>query len=103
MEVQRWHDADPVVALAVDLMKKAGRKVQNFCADFIIEQIRNAGYELQRKTIIERFNCFWRRWQDDDEKMFEAMEYLRLADEGLKKEVSLGVIDYIRQLEGDKN
>ncbi|GBF23394.1 hypothetical protein tpqmel_0798 [Candidatus Gastranaerophilus sp. (ex Termes propinquus)] len=99
MKHERWHDADPAMASAVNMLQNAKPEVQSYCAEFMIEQIKSSGYFLNPENVNEKFNCFWRRWQDESTKMFEAMEYLRLADFELQKEVSLKIIDYIKSRE----
>lgn len=100
---QRWHDSDPTMALAVKMLEKTSPDVREYCASFMIEDVKSSGILLDTEHITEKFNCFWRRWQDDYPAMFEAMEYLKLADYNLQKEISLKIIDYIRSKEPDTN
>ena len=55
---------------------------------------RGAKLDLDNK---DAFNYVWKRWQDKDEKMFEAMEYFKIIDFETKKQLSLEIIDYIRK------
>ena len=61
-------------------------------ADYIIEEAKNLGLALSENN----FDCFWKRWQDNNLKYFEAMEYLKIIDYETKKEISMEIIRYIR-------
>lgn len=88
---KRWYDNDPVVKLAVNLMEKSSDAIRDYVADYIIEEAKNSGVSVE----IDNFDCFWRRWQDNNLKYFEAMEYLKIIDYESKKEISMEIINYI--------
>ena len=92
---KRWYDLDPTVSLAVKMLENSAKNIQLHCANFIIEEAKSrfANLIFENK---EYFNYLWKRWQDSDEKMFEAMEYFKIIDFETKKQLSLEVIDYIR-------
>lgn len=88
---KRWYDNDPVVKLAVNLMEKSSDAIRDYVADYIIEEAKNSGVSVE----VDKFDCFWRRWQDNNLKYFEAMEYLKIIDYESKKEISMEIINYI--------
>lgn len=92
---KRWYDCDPTISLAVRLLESSSPSIQIYCADYIIDEAKNRG---ARVDIVDKnsFNYLWKRWQDNDEKMFEAMEYFKIIDFDTKKQLSLEIIDYIR-------
>ena len=92
MKNRRWYDKDPVLKLAVDLIEKSSDSVKDYVADYIIEEAKNLGLTLSENN----FDCFWLRWQDNNLKYFEAMEYLKIIDYETKKEISMEIIRYIR-------
>lgn len=92
MKNRRWYDKDPVLKLAVDLIEKSSDSVKDYVADYIIEEAKNLGLALSENN----FDCFWQRWQDNNLKYFEAMEYLKIIDYETKKEISMEIIRYIR-------
>lgn len=92
---KRWYDFDPTVRLAVDMFEKSSKDLQIKLADYIIEEAKNRGAILNFNNK-EDFNYVWKRWQDKDEKTFEAMEYFKIIDFGTKKQLSLEVIEFIR-------
>lgn len=99
----RWYDSNPVISLAIKLLEKSNSDTQDYCAKYIIEEARSTGVSLEIENINEKYSCFWQRWQDSSTKLFEAMEYFRLAEFNSKKEISLGVIRYIENLERNLN
>ena len=90
---KRWYDKDPIVKLAVNLMEQSDDIIRSHVADYIIEEAKSMGIVLSENN----FDCFWQRWQDNNMKYFEAMEYLRIIDFETKKEISMEIIDYIKK------
>ena len=80
---------------AVDMFEKSSKDLQIKLADYIIEEAKNRGAILNFNNK-EDFNYVWKRWQDKDEKTFEAMEYFKIIDFDTKKQLSLEVIEFIR-------
>ena len=93
---KRWYDLDPTVSLAVKLFEHCDDNVKIYIANYIIEEAKNRGAKLDLENK-DAFNYIWKRWQDKDEKMFEAMEYFKIIDFETKKQLSLEIIDYIRK------
>jgi len=94
----RWYDVDPTVSLAMNLFRNLDEASQSACAEFIIERAQNKGVELEGDLKVN-FNYFWRRWYDTNEKVFESLQYFKIASPDIQKELSLDVINYIKELE----
>ncbi len=92
MDNKRWYDKDPVLKLALDLVEKSNDTVKDFVSDYIIEEAENLGLSLTENN----FDCFWRRWQDNNIKYFEAMEYMKIFDFETKKEIAMVIIKHIK-------
>lgn len=92
---KRWYDLDPTVSLAVNMLEQSSANTQIYCADYIIEEAKNRGINIDISNK-DSFNYLWKRWQDKDEKMFEAMEYFKIIDFETKKQLSLEIISYIK-------
>ena len=95
MKNKRWYDLDPTIQLAVNLLENTSKTLQLKLADYIIEEAKNRGARLNINNK-ENFNYVWKRWQDKDEKLFEAMEYFKIIDFETKKQLSLEIIEFIR-------
>ncbi len=95
MKNKRWYDLDPTIQLAVNLLENTSKTLQLKLADYIIEEAKNRGARLNINNK-ENFNYVWKRWQDKDEKLFEAMEYFKIIDFDTKKQLSLEIIEFIR-------
>ena len=93
---KRWYDLDPTVSLAVKLFENSDENVKSKIADYIINEAKNRGVKININNR-DDFNYVWKRWQDKDEKLFEAMEYFKIIDFDTKKQLSLEIIDYIRK------
>ncbi len=93
---KRWYDLDPTISLAINLFEHSDENVKIHIADYIIEESENSGLKLDFNNKDE-FNYVWKRWQDNDEKMFKAMEYLKIIDFETKKQLSLEIINYIKK------
>lgn len=94
---KRWYDRDPILKLAINLVEKSNERVKDYVADYIIEEAKNMGLSLNENN----FDCFWQRWQDNNMKYFEAMEYLKIIDYETKKEISMEIIKYIENFKED--
>ena len=98
---RRWYDIDPSISLTVKLLERTDKPAQLYCANYIIEEAKNRGVKLNVEDK-SSFNYLWKRWQDADEKMFEAMEYFKNIDFDTKKQLSLEIIEYINKYKNDK-
>lgn len=92
---KRWYDLDPTIRLAVDLLEKSSKPLQMQLASYIIEEAKNRGAEININNR-DTFNYVWKRWQDKDETMFQAMEYFKIIDFDTKKQLSLEIIEFIK-------
>ena len=95
MKNKRWYDLDPTIQLAVNLLENSSTAIQQKLAGYIIEEAKNRGARININNK-ENFNYVWKRWQDKDEKLFEAMEYFKIIDFDTKKQLSLEIIEFIR-------
>lgn len=91
MKQNRWYDKDPVVRAAVNMLEKASPQVKDRAADYIIEKSKNSGYVL----VVNNYEYFWQRWQDNNVKHFLAMEYLKIVDDETKREICAEVVKFI--------
>jgi hypothetical protein len=95
----RWYDNDPVIGLAINMLHGADLKVQDYCAQHIIEQAKISGIELSQEELAQKTDCFWQRRENDSIETFKAMEYFQLADFDTKREISLWIAEYIKNAE----
>ncbi len=91
---KRWYDADPTVALAINLIEKTEQDVKNHCVKFIVEEAQSRG--AQTDASVNDFDYAWRRYWDKEEKLFEAIEYFKKLDEDAKKRIALEIVEYIK-------
>ena len=88
---KRWYDADPVITNAVGLIQNSDIEKKNLMADFIIREAQNLGVEIEKGVFDKR--------QDENEKYFMALEYLKAMEKEAGRELSFKVIAAF----GDKN
>lgn len=88
---KRWYDIDPTVSLAVSLMKNSDESKQKECAAFIIKRLKELNVKKTSKFIV--FKVFEKRWYDEIEEVYNALEYLRNANLKTQKEVSVEIIN----------
>ena len=93
---KRWYDIDPTVSLAVSLMRNSSLMLQYDCADIIVNKAKNLGIDLSAGILVDAFNYVLRRWYDNDPKIAEAFEYLKLFSPEIQKEVALEIIDFLQ-------
>ncbi len=91
---KRWYDVDPTVSLAVSLLRNSDELTRSDCAMFIIKEAQNKGVVI-KNSLVSAFNYALRRWYDEEETIFEAMEYLRVAPAEIQKELSFDIIEYL--------
>lgn len=85
---KRWYDADPIVANAISLIQNSDIEKKNLIADFIIREAQNLGVEIEKSV----FDCFWHKRQDENEKYFMALEYLKAMEKEAGRELSFKII-----------
>lgn len=93
---KRWYDIDPVVSTAVAQWEDAPENLQVVCAEYVIDKLKDVDFNL---SLDEQYNYILRRWYDKNVKVSHAMEYLRLAPEDLRRELSLDIVEYLKQNE----
>jgi len=85
---KRWYDADSIVTNALNLIQNSDIEKKNLMADFIIKEAQNLGAEIEKGV----FDCFWQRRQDENEKYFTALEYLKALEKEARRELSFRII-----------
>lgn len=85
---KRWYDADSVISNAVNFILNSNPEKKNLMADFIIREAQNLGVVIEEGV----FDCFWQRRQDEDEKYFTALEYLKAMEKEAGRELSFKII-----------
>ena len=93
---KRWYDIDPVVSRAVEKLEKAEEYIQIRCADFIIDRLKDIDFNIEM-SLDDQYNYIMRRWYDKNIKVSHAMEYLKNAPIDVRKELSLEIIDFIKE------
>ncbi|MCQ2739171.1 MAG: hypothetical protein MJ237_02960 [bacterium] len=93
---KRWYDIDPTVSLAVSLMRNANIITQYKCAELIVNKSKENGIDLSGSILAEAFNFVLRRWYDNDQKIAESFEYLKLMPEALQKETANDLIEFLQ-------
>ncbi len=91
---KRWYDIDSTVSLAVSLLRNADDKTRTACASFIIKEAQDKGVII-KNSLVSAFDYALRRWYDDEETIFEAMEYLRVSPLEIQKELAFDIIEYL--------
>jgi len=72
--------------------------IQAECAQLITEKAINSGVQREN-NLLDAFNYVRLRWYDKDEKIAEAMEYLKFSPEELRREIAIDVIEYLQRIE----
>ena len=91
---KRWYDVDPTVSLAVSLLRNSTDTTRKDCASFITKEAQNKGV-IMKNNLVSAFDYALRRWYDDEETIFEAMEYLRIAPIEVQKELAFDIIEFL--------
>lgn len=94
---KRWYDQDPTVSLAVSILRNLNSNSQMLAADFMITKGKSYDIQIQKQetTIIS----FFRRWYDREDKLFQAMEYLKQSPPPIQKAFAIEIIDYMYTLD----
>ena len=93
---KRWYDIDPTVSRAVAELEKAEEYIQVRCADFIIDRLKDIDFNIEM-SLDDQYKYIMRRWYDKNIKVSHAMEYLKNAPIDIRKELSLEIIDFIKE------
>lgn len=91
---KRWYDIDSTVSLAVSLLRNSDELTRKDCASFIIKEAQEKGV-VMKNNLVSAFDYALRRWYDDEETIFEAMEYLRISPVEVQKELAFDIIEYL--------
>ncbi|MBQ2870273.1 hypothetical protein IJE86_01075 [bacterium] len=91
---KRWYDADATVGLAVSLLRNSDELTRKNCASFIIKEAQDKGVVI-KNNLLSAFDYALRRWYDEEETIFEAMEYLRISPVEVQKELAFDIIEYL--------
>lgn len=95
---KRWYDCEPTLSLAISLFENSTPEAKEVCSNFIIKEASKKGVTINN-SFREMFEFHLRRWYDKDKLTSEAMEYLRLANIEIKKEIALNIIKLLQKLE----
>lgn len=98
----RWYDKEPTLSLAVSLMKNESVNIQVSCAQLITEKAQSLGIK-RNSNLLDAFNYVILRWYETDERISEAFEYLKAADDDVRKEIAIELIEYLQKIESLKN
>ena len=96
----RWYDKDPTVSIAVSILRNTSTRNQKLVSELIIEKGISHNIDIEIDSH-KKFGFFLRRWYDQDEKLYNALEYLRLAPLSLQKEFAIDIINYLCILDGE--
>lgn len=93
----RWYDNDPTLSLAISLLQNSELEVRHRCADLAIE-IAMKNKIVIKNNVKSAIGYLFRRWYDKDEIVAESMEYINAADEKLRKEIALSMIEFLQNI-----
>ena len=94
---QRWYDNEPTLSLLISLLKNTTIENRCVCAELILKQARAQGITLEL-NITERVVYELKRWYDKEPLLHEAIEYLRVASEQQRREITREAINYLQVL-----
>lgn len=90
----RWYDKDPTVSLAISILRNTSEVNQLFIAEILIKHGERQNIELK-----PNYSLFNRRWYDHNERLSEAIEYLRMFSEEEQKRASIEIIEQLCNLD----
>ena len=96
---KRWYDLDVTVSKAVAMWEKADEEIQVRCADYVIDMLKDVDIQM---SLEDQYNYIMRRWYDKNIRVSHAMEYLKLSPEDVRKQLALDIIEYLKQVENDR-
>lgn len=91
----RWYDKDPAVSLALSLLKNSNTKTIKTCTEHVLNRTKDAGVTISHDFLSEIHRTI-KRWYDENKDLSEAMEYLRVSSDKLKKEIALELIEILQ-------
>ncbi len=92
---KRWYDIDPAVSAAIKRLEDSPEQLQVRCADFIIDKLRDYDFDV-KMSLDDQYQYIMQRWYDKNIKVSHAIEYLKQSPTQVRKELALGIIDYIK-------
>lgn len=95
---KRWYDQDPALSLAISLFNNSTEEARALCSTFIINYAKDRGVKIQN-NFREIVQYQLKRWYDKEKEVSEAMEYLRMSDMILRKELAMKIIQYLQQID----
>ena len=95
---KRWYDCEPTLSLAISLFENSTPEAKEVCSNYIINEAKEKGVTINN-NFREMFEFHLRRWYDKDKLTQEAMEYLRIANIDIKKEIALQTIKLLQKMD----
>jgi len=92
---KRWYDSDPLLSLAISLLKNATKTERGECSAYIISYCQKNGFELDT-GIARKFECFLKRWYDNDDAVSEVLDYIKIASEEERKNIVTEIIQFLQ-------
>ena len=93
----RWYDIDPTLSLAISLLKNSTPQIKHLCAEAISKIASENGVKLPN-DFFSKLKTSFKRWYDEDKELSQAMEYLRLSSEDLRKKIALELIELLQHI-----
>ena len=100
MNTKRWYDQDPTVSLAVSIFRNANTKNQHLVADYIIQKGMENNIPFD-KIKSAQSTLLPRRWYDFEEKVYIALECIRLSPHEIQKTYAIDIINYLCKLDNE--
>lgn len=94
IKYSRWYDDDPTLSLAISLLKNTSEQTRRACAELVVAKAQENGLKLAA-NFIESVSYKLKRWYDSEKILFDAVEYLRIATEEIRKEIAHEIIQYL--------
>ena len=99
---RRWYDKEPTLSLAISLLKNAEKQEKTECAKVIIAFCKSLNIDFHR-TQLENIGYTLKRWHDKDKMLFDALEYIRIAPEDVRREISGQIIHFLQTAQSTQN
>ena len=91
MNKKRWYDADPTVALAINLLEKADDNLKSEISFCIVRKAKDFGIRIE-SDINTNFCFVWQRKGDTSSDFYQAMEYMKRMEAVSQKELALEIL-----------
>ncbi len=93
---KRWYDTDSTMSLAISMLKNATEDKQNSVCKLIEKKAKELNINNTEKPIL--FKVFDKRWYDEKENVYNAMEIIRCSSVENKRILALAIIDHLCNL-----